>query len=338
MKLQAYKVQNYIKDIDKEPIAGCLLYGPEESVISYRFNFIAKKIVSDLSDPFLVSNISKERLKEDKSILADEFYSMSMLGGRKLIIVKDADNCVAQSLKAIFEDGDYHKKSNNFLLIQGGDFNPSNSLRKISETNPNFVAIPCYQDDEKTIKNFISALLKNKNIKFGNDVIELLLEKFGKNRQVIISEVEKIITYLGDKKELEVSDLDDLVKSQDEISTDQFISSFANQNKSMAINLCEKLFINNNEPIMLIRYLVNYFLKLQSAKILIEREDESVEEAVKKQRLFFKVENEFKAQLNKFSLNKINMILNELSKLELKIKQGGVNAKIAFLGFVRGSL
>lgn len=337
MKLQAYKVQNYIKNIDQEPIAGCLLYGPQESVISYRFNFIAKKIVSDLTDPFLVSNISKERLKEDKAILADEFYSMSMLGGRKLIIVKDSDNSLAQSLKTIFEDDDYHKKSNNFLLIQGGDLNPSNALRKIAETNPNFVAIPCYEDDDKTIKNFISALLKNKNVKFDNDVIGILQEKFGKNRQVIMSEIEKIITYLGDKKELEVKDLEGLVQSQDEISTDQFIASFANQDKEKSINLCEKLFLNNNEPIMLIRYLINYFFKLQSAKILIEREGQEVVEAVKKQRLFFKVENEFRMQLSKFSLEKINAILDGLLKLELKIKQGQVNAKIAFLGFVRGS-
>ncbi|MBL6664533.1 MAG: DNA polymerase III subunit delta [Rickettsiales bacterium] len=338
MKLQAYKIQEYIKNIANEQIAGCLLYGPEESVITYRFNFIAKKIVSDLKDPFLVSNISKERLKEDESILADEFYSMSMMGGRKLIMVKDCDNSVAESLKAIFMDDHFYEKSNNFILIQGSDLGPTNALRKLAETNNNFVAIPCYEDDEKTIIGFIEALLKNKKIIFNKDVILLLLEKFGKNRQIIISEIEKISTYLGNNNNLDIDTVEKLVKLESEVSADEFVLLFANKDYEKAVNNCEKLFRDNFEPIALIRYLVNYLLKLQMAKIEIEKDGVTIEEAVKNQRLFFKVENNFKRHVSDLSLEFINGSLKGLAELELKIKSGAVNAKLVFLRFVQGRL
>ena len=338
MKLQAYKVQNYIKNIANEKIAGCLLYGPQESVINYRYNFIAKKIVSDLSDPFLVSNISKDRLKEDKSILADEFFSMSMMGGRKLITVKEADNNVADSLKTIFCDESFHEKSDNFILIQGSDLGPSNPLRKIAETNSHFVAIPCYEDDDKTIINFIEALLKNKKITFNRDVISLLMDKFGKNRQVIISEIDKITTYLGSETNLTIEIVDKLVKLESEVSADEFVLLFASRDYENAMKSCEKLFRDNFEPIALIRYLVNYFLKLQSAKIEIEKDGVTFDEAVKNQRLFFKVENNFKKHLNNLSFGFINNILGELSKLELQIKQGGSSPHTSFMCFVKNSI
>lgn len=84
MKIPPFQIENYIQKIAAEKIAGCLLFGPEAALVNYRFNLIAKKIAPDLSDPFLVTNISKEKLVEDKAILGDEFFSYSMLGGRKI--------------------------------------------------------------------------------------------------------------------------------------------------------------------------------------------------------------------------------------------------------------
>jgi hypothetical protein len=111
MKIANSQIDLYIQRIAQEKVAGCLVYGPESSVVSYRFDLIAKKISPDLSDPFLVSNLSKERLAEDKGILADEFFSFSMLGGRKLILVKDCDIAAAAALKILFEDREFVKKS-----------------------------------------------------------------------------------------------------------------------------------------------------------------------------------------------------------------------------------
>ena len=115
MKITSNQVESYIKNIDNAKIAGCLLYGPEFSVISRRFNNIAKKIVANLSDDFLVANISKERLGNDKSAIFDEFFSLSMLGGRKLITIKDVDSEVIKAIKGLDEEKNLLNKSDNFI-------------------------------------------------------------------------------------------------------------------------------------------------------------------------------------------------------------------------------
>ena len=62
-------------------------------------------------------NLSKERIGEDKLILADEFYANSMLGDRKLILIRSEDNKLGFAMKTLLEDNDFAKKSDNFILI-----------------------------------------------------------------------------------------------------------------------------------------------------------------------------------------------------------------------------
>src|SRR3989338_8172636 len=144
MKIATNQIDSYITKIAEEKIAGALVYGPCASVIISRFNYIAKKIVANLSDSFLVSHLTKERFAQYPSCLADEFYSFSMLGGRKLIIIQDPSTQMASALKELLQDKDEVAKSDNFILIQAGDLDKSSALRKIAESSEIFANIICY--------------------------------------------------------------------------------------------------------------------------------------------------------------------------------------------------
>lgn len=338
MKIANAQIDFYIKKIAKEKIAGCLIFGPEASVVSYRFDLIAKAISPDLKDPFLVANISKERLSEDKGILADEFFSFSMLGGRKLIMIKSADIAAGSALKLLGEDVNFAEKSENFILIQGGDLDKSSVLRKFAEANPSFAAIACYEDDERVIKRFIESELSSKQVRTEPGSIELLLEKFGKNRQIILSELEKIILFLGDDKLLTLELADKLTASQAEISANEFVMNFAAKNFELALLQSEKLFKDGFEPITLIRFLSNYMQKLYHCKVETESERMNMEEAIKSQRLFFKTEIEFKKHIKSISLTFLTRVLQKMTDLEIKIKKGEMPGRLIFIAFIQACL
>jgi len=338
MKIPPFQIDNYIQKIAGEKIAGCLIFGPEASVTNYRFDAVAKKISPNLSDPFLVAHISKERLSEDKGILADEFFSFSMLGGRKLIIIKDCDASAAAALKLLFEDNDFANKSENFILIQAGDLDKASALRKAAEDSPYFATIACYEDDERAIKQFIASELVKRQIKFNAQVTELLLEKFGKNRQVIMSELEKIIIFLGEEKNLNIDLIEKLTASEAEISANEFVMNFAAQKFDTALLQAERLFKDGFEAITLIRFLTNYLQKLYQARLDIDLNIADFETAVKSQRLFFKVEIEFRKHLRDISLKYLIKKLHVLEGLEAKIKSGVMPARLLFTAFVQDSL
>jgi DNA polymerase-3 subunit delta len=337
MKIPPFKIEQFIKNIANEKIAGCLLFGPETALAEYRFNLIAKQIVADLSDSFLVSNLSKERISTNKGILADEFYSFSMMGGRKLIILKDLDVLAADELKILFNEEGFNEKSDNFILIKAGDLKASSALRKQVENNLNFAAIACYEDNEQVIKSFISDELKRREIAFDRDILDILLEKFGKNRQIILLEIEKILTFLGkdENKKIDIDIVNKLTKSESENSIDEFVINFSSKNYKKAHANLENLYRNNVEPITLMRYLNNYFLKLYAAKKDIEVNKSTLEMAIKNQKVFFKAENLFKMHLQAMSLKNISKKIDIFESLEIEMKKGLVSARLILSSFVQ---
>lgn len=337
MKITNAQIDSYIQRIAQEKIAGCLVFGPEISVVNYRFDLIAKKFAPNLSDPFLVSHLSKERLSEDKGLLSDEFFSFPMLGGRKLILVKDADVACGGALKILFEDREYFKKSENFILVQGGDLEKSSALRRLCEENLNFAAIACYEDDERAIKRFVSDELAKRQVKSSSQVVDILVEKFGKNRQVILSELEKIVLFLGEEKNLTVDSISKVSGFEAEISVNEFISNFAAQKFDVALAQAEKLFKDGFEVIALTRFLSNYLQKLYQAKCDIEFASLDFEAAVKMQKLFFKTEIEFRKNLKILSLDFLTKNLQRLSEVEIKIKTSAIAPKLVFTRFVQDS-
>jgi len=338
MKISSYQVENYIKKIADEKISGCLLYGPEPTITRFRFEVIAKKIVNDLTDPFLVSQLSSEKIKEDKAILTDEFYSIAMLGGRRLIMIKDCDANTVQALKILLSDPQYGRKSDNFILIQGGDMDKSSALRKLVEESQFLMAIPCYEEDATSLRKSISELFVENDIIVENEIINLMIKNFGKDRNLIANEVSKIKNYLGNENKLSLEIFKKITSSNLDENLQDFAVQFASKNYEWCFLRAEKAFEGGNESILLVRNLINYFSKLYNAKVSIENSGKSVEEAVKSAQIFYKIEADFRRNLQSLSLKFIAKSLQSFEKLEINLKKGNMSPRLVFLSYIRGYL
>lgn len=335
MKIANAKIDGYVKGIGEEKIAGALIFGASASVAMSRFNAIAKKITPDLQDQFLVANLTKERFAAEKSCLADEFYSFSMFGGRKLIIIRgDACGAALHGLKALLKDADEVKKSDNFILILAGDLDRGSALRKLCENDENIAALPCYEDSEAILKKLIAQCLKRGGIEANFDVQRHLLEILPNNRQIIAAEIEKLAVFVGGG-EVSVADVDRVIANQNEVGFDELSDAFVVKNKKKAVLAAQNLFKNGFEPVMAVRFLANYLLKLYNAKVEIERGGSGFDEAVRGQRLFFKAENAFKKHLRAVKLADLVAWLDSMQELEVELKSTGLlGMRERFLGFL----
>ena len=338
MKISSYQVENYIKKIADEKISGCLLYGPEPTITRFRFEVIAKKIVNDLTDPFLVSQLSSEKIKEDKAILTDEFYSIAMLGGRRLIMIKDCDANTVQALKILLSDPQYGRKSENFILIQGGDMDKSSALRKLVEESQFLMAIPCYEEDATSLRKSVSELFVENDIIVEGEIINLIVKNFGKDRNLIVNEVSKIKNYLGDEKKLSLEIFKKITSSNQDENLQDFAVQFASKNYEWCFLRAEKAFEGGNESILLVRNLINYFSKLYNAKVSIENSGKSIDDAVKSAQIFYKIEADFRRNLQSLSLKFIAKSLQSFEKLEINLKKGNMSSRLVFLSYIRGYL
>ena len=338
MKIANNEIDRYIKNIANEKIAGAVVFGKDISVIKSRFNAISRKIVTDMSDQFLVCDLSKERLSKDKACLADEFYAYSMFGGRKLIMIKDADAAASAALKELLKDREAVKKSDNFILVQAGDLDAGNALRKLAQVNDLLAALPCYEDTDAITKKLIEQQLKRHGLGYGYDLVTKLFGLLGKNRQIIANEIEKLATYLGGE-DLTGEAIDRVIKSQSETAFEEFTNSFAAKNFKKSVEDIDNLLRNGFEPVMAVRFLSNYVQKLYYAKMMIENKGCPFDEAVKLQRLFFKAEASFKKQLRGVDLATVANWLLEIQKLEIALKSGVSSSNnLLFFEFLKKTL
>ena len=333
MKITTNQVDSYLNKIENEKIVGCLLYGPKESLARYRFEFIAKKIVQDLSDPFLVTQLTTSRIKEDPALIADEFYSISMMGGRKLIMIKDCDAAVIAGLKILFEDGQYGRKSNNFILLLAGDLDKSSSLRKIIEDTQFMMALPCYEDNALALKKYLQDIITQNGLVIETKVVDLLIKNFAFDRNLLKNEMDKIICYLGDSKKLEEEDFKKICSITDEDNLQDFAIQFANKNYEWCLNSAATAFKKSNESIMLVRYLIIYFTKLYNGKVALEKGVE-IDEIIRSQQVFFKIQADYKNQLRNLSQKFVVKSLQSFENLEVNLKKGNIPQTLVFLNYL----
>lgn len=362
MQIKPYQAEAFINNIaNNKEIFAAVLYGPESGLIQIRAKKIATSIVPDLSDPFLVVSLNDKQFDEDKGLLADEFAAISMLGGRKLILV-DGGNKTTESLKMIFEAPKKAKKldeqddfkcspylggssfvadktmgvhfaGDNFILITAGELDKSSSLRKFAETSPYIAAIACYEDDENVLSGIINQKLRELNFVFSNDVPKILVEKFGKNRQIILNEIEKLDLALGTNRKLDEDILQSYISDVAEISAFAFVEEFANRNLEKTIFYLEKLFAEKTSAITIIRLLASYFNKLLVVKTNVEN-GSSLEIEMRNQNIFFKQENSFKKHLQIWKPKAINTLQFKLQELEIKCKNSNFDSETLLLSFV----
>src|SRR5712691_9176186 len=120
MKLAAMRVAAFLRRPDPE-ICAILLYGPDAGLARERAETVARTICPDLRDPFRVAELTVATLAGDPARLADEAAQISLLGGRRVIRVREAGDALA-SLFARFLDAALGPVSGDTLVVaEAGD-------------------------------------------------------------------------------------------------------------------------------------------------------------------------------------------------------------------------
>jgi DNA polymerase-3 subunit delta len=347
MQIKPFQAESFINNIAKnKEIFAVVLYGPEAGLIQIRRKKIASSIVFDPNDPFLVVSLNEKQFDEDKGLLSDEFAAMSMLGGRKLINV-EGGNKTTESLKMIFEEPKKSAKKvpseefkilgDNFILITAGELDKSSSLRKFAESSPYIAAIACYEDDVATISAIIRGKLQELKFTFDSNIVQILLDRFGKNRQIIINEIDKLDLFMGKDRNLTIDALSQNIADVAEVSAFGLVEEFASRNPAKAIFYLEKLYVEKVSPIMILRFLSNYFSKLLVVKSNIAN-GSNLDLEMKIQNVFFKQQPIFKRHLNIWSPKAISSLLIKLQELEIKCKNSNFNSELLLAAFINFAL
>ena len=323
MKAKPYQVTALANQIQHE-FKAALVFGTDLGITREISEKIAGLIVPNMHDPLCVISVTNQKIKEFSGILADEANASSLLGGRKLIWIKEADQTVINAVEDYIE----RLRTDAFLLISAGNLAKNSSLRQFCETHKSILTIACYPDEAKDVALFIRDTLAEQGIQVQPDAMPMMVERLSENRMTTRRELEKLICFLGQKKTVDVSDVQAVITDTQNASTDKFCCAVAIGNREEADKEYKLMLENGENPVSIIRILSMYFNKLLVASDV--KKEQGADAAVKKimKPAQFRFENLFRQQVQMWKKSHILKVLDLLISAEKQVKQTGFPADL----------
>ena len=207
-------------------------------------------------------------------------------------------------------------------------------LRNFFETNTKTLCVPCYLDNEKSMKIIATNELKKNNIVLSKECINLLVAKSNSDRNNLKNEIEKIKSFALNKKNLEIDEIKSIINFSGEYKSDRFINECLCGNIPQYKKILSELYKNTVNQVFFLRVLSNKIQRLLNMKKL-ENDHNSLDGLINLSNppIFWKEKSMVKKQLTIWSLHDLKTTIHEISDIEILCKKNHQISKIIFFNF-----
>lgn len=321
MKLGARDTAGFMAAPDRQSSA-VLLFGPDAGLIRERSRAIASLILGKNHDPINHVELTPEQLKADPACLRDELCALSLMAGRRLVVVQGVSDKFAGIIESALEG----LQTTTYLIIEADELTPSSSLRQYFEKEPHCAALACYRDEGRGLEETLRASLAAHGLRATSDAMQYLLAHLGNDRGVTISEIAKIALYMGDQKDVTLDQVMRLVGHNASEGLEDICHAVACGNVKQTEALLAHLLHEGTQPVAIIRSLLRHFQRLEFAQAHITS-GQTPEQALNLLRppVFFKYAPPTKRALSLWSARSLTAVLNLFLKTERELKSGLVS-------------
>ena len=129
------------------------------------------------------------------NLLYENIANQSLFAEKKIIFIQEASDKILEKIIECLE-----KQNNNIqIYIFSENLEKKSKLRNLFEKNKQLAAFPCYEDNERTLINYVNKELKDFKGLTG-EIRSLIIENSNMDRRVIKDELAKIKIYFFKKK------------------------------------------------------------------------------------------------------------------------------------------
>lgn len=298
-----------------------LIFGPDIGLVRERAKIIGRQVVADLNDPFNAVTLSGDMLAADPARLYDETSAMSMMGGDRLIRIEEGED----KLKPLIEDYLKSPSAQNLVLIEAGALSAKSALRLLCEKSKAAAAIPCYVDEGRDLSALIRDSFRKEGYSVDTDALSWLADNIGGDRLRVRGEIEKIILYQGpDQRSVRLEDVIAVCGEAGAQDMDNLVMAVFGNRPESCLKCYAQLMAEGVNAVAILRVMQNHLRRLH---VTLARIDAGMpmEEALKSlsPQVFYKQMDDFKAQLRRWSMPQLELLLQRLSGLEAQAKQTG---------------
>ena len=322
MILKSFEIENNIQKIQQYKFV--LIYGENIGLKE-----TLKKNIINLNLKAEIINLYQEDVNKNKNIILNEIKNISLFSEEKIIVLNQIDEKNIIELDKILQSKEKIK-----IILIADLLDKKSKLRTIFEKEKDLAIIPCYNDNDITLRKLINSELKEfKNL--NSNVINMILNYSNLNRKTIKNNLDKIKSFY-DKKVLSEESLEELLNSDRNELFENIRDASLIGDKTKLNNLLSN-FAFSNEDAYLYLNMINYRL----IKLLeIHKTNESFDDfnvTITKMRppIFWKDKPVYLKLLKRWHKQSIIEALEYLGHTEEKLKK---NSSLNSLTMVKNSI
>ena len=300
---KSYLVEQKIEKIDK---GITLFYGENLGLID---DF--KELIRKYNKKSEIIRFNEEEIIKKNVVFFREISSDSLFSEKKVIFIDQTSDKI---LDLILEVEKIDLKESVYLF--SSILEKKSKLRAFFEKSKKYNIVPCYEDNEATLKKIILQSLKDfKGITTEN--INLIIDNCSFNRTKLKNELDKIKSFFHDKI-LKTAEIEKLLNIKTNNDFDKLKDAALLGNRKNTNKLLSDTILEAEKNIFYLNSINQRLGKL----LEINNNNSNVEKAINDLRppIFWKDKPNFISQAKVWNQKKINIIMKNTYDIEIKIK------------------
>ncbi len=316
MNIKPEQVENLIKSLPAS-IRGVVIYGSNEGMIATLSQQFIKAISPDIYDAFHVSYLEMTDIASDIGALYAEFNAQSLMGGRRVVVIKEATNLLTKPLRELLASS----SSDSLLVITSSSLKTKDSLAVMAKDEADFYGIGCYDDRDEDITAFASKFMAKNGVNIDNNAFQLLCSRLSNDRKISANELDKLVTYMGENKTIGVNDVLTVISDTSASSQEDLCYFIAQGLTDKALASYNRLVFEGENPVSIVRTISYHFMKLLDCAVKMEKGEtaDKVVFGLRPPLMFFR-KNAFLNQLRVWNRSRILNALSLLYQTERECK------------------
>jgi DNA polymerase-3 subunit delta len=263
--LKTNELQSYLKSGAARTDAW-LVHGTDPGQVAELAKTIATRLAETSKPAGEILRLTEQDLSATPGRLASEARSLSMFGGKTVILVKQAP----QLTPALFDEL-LGEPLAAFIVIEAGNLKRDAKIRQTFEKAKNAAAIACYGADARSLGQLIREEIAAAGMTIAPDAAGRLAELLGADWAVSRGEIAKLALYAMGEKEITRAHVDAVVGDASAHAFDAVVEATLAGNAAGALAHLEGIVASGTPAQVLLTMFASHFRTLHMLTGAMER-------------------------------------------------------------------
>lgn len=300
----------------RQPLPIRAIFGDESFLKRRQFDQITRELTDGGEPPSIGRYDGREATLAD---VLDEVCTASLLGGRRLVVVDDADTFITRYREGLEKYAANPSQSGVLVLLCRSLQKNTRLYKAIDRTGE---IIECKGPREYQVASWLTDHAKQLGITITGEAAQLLADNIGSDLGRVHAELEKLKTYVGDKGTIRPEHVEQLSTLTAEQNAFALADRMVAGDTSGAMKLLhDVLYLDRNAAFQLLGAMHYRFRQLLAGARMIE-EGMNPKDAAGRAKVFGNRQKEFFIQIRQRSATWFGRVVNELHAIDAASKIG----------------